>query len=142
MTPYLGTLPLAALTDEASDHLDEVVNRIEARLRQDASPALTEKLLTGTYLLLGLRYTPDQIPETLRRNRIVEESSTFQFVLRRGRVEEARLTFLRQGKTRFGQPADAVTQSQIDGITDLDRLHAMTDRIPFVSSWADLLAET
>jgi hypothetical protein len=142
LTGGLGTLPLAALTDEAKDHLSAVVDRIDARLEEEASPALAERLRAGTFLLLGLRYEADQIPETLRRIKLVEESSTYQLIVRRGRIIEARHTLLRQGKNKYGPPADAATQSQIDSITDLDHLEAMTDRIPFVSSWSDLLAET
>ena len=137
----LGTLPLAALTDEARDHLTEVVDRIETRLREEASPALAERLMAGTFLLLGLRYQPDQIPDTMRRSKHMEESSTYQLVLRRGRIIEARHTLLRQGKSKFGPLTDVSTHSQVESITDLELLEALTDRIPVVSSWEDLLAE-
>ncbi len=134
-------VPLAALTDEARGHLAEVVDRIEARLKAEASPALTERLLAGTFLLLGLRYLPPEIPERLRRNKLVEESSTYQMVRQIGRIEGVRHTLLRQGSHKFGQPEDPATQSRIDSITDIEQLDALIDRIPFVSSWADLLSE-
>ena len=137
----LGTLPLAALTDEAKGRLDEVVGRIEARLRGEADPALAERLLAGTYLLLGLRYLPEQIPETLKRIKPMEESSTYQLLVRIGHLEEARKTMLRQGSNKFGPPTDVATHSRIDSIIDLELLETLTDRIPFVSSWVDLLAE-
>ncbi len=135
----MGTLPLAALTDEARGHLAEVVDRIEARLKAEASPALTERLLAGTFLLLGLRYLPAEIPERLRRNKLVEESSTYQMVRRIGRIDEARETVLDMGSIKFGQPADAAMQSKIESITDLERLTALRRRLLSVSSWADLL---
>ena len=137
----LGTLPLAALTDEASDHLADVVARIESRLDQEADRALAERLRAGTFLLLGLRYEMDQIPESLKRSHIVEESSTYQFVLRRGRIDGVRHSVLRMGANKFGRPADAETQLRIDSITEIDHLDALMDRIPSASSWADLLAE-
>lgn len=72
----------------------------------------------------------------------MEDSSTYQLILRRGRIADAREGVLRQGRLKFGQPADAATQLQIDNIADLDQLHALGDRLLFVSSWVDLLAET
>ena len=137
----LGTLPLATLTDEARGHLTEVVDRIETRLREEASPALAERLLAGTFMLLGLRYELEEIPDTLRRNTHVEESSTYQFILRRGEIKGIRDSLIDQGGSKFGQPADAAVQSQIESITDLERLDVLTDHIPFVSTWADLFAE-
>ncbi len=72
---------------------------------------------------------------------IMKDSSTYQLILQRGRIEGARDTLLRQGLVKFSQPADAATQSQIDGITDLEHLQALCERILSVSSWADLVAE-
>jgi hypothetical protein len=137
----LGTLPLAALTDEASDHLAEVVGRIETRLDQEADPALAERLRAGTFLLLGLRYEVDQFPESLKRSTIVEESSSYQYVLRRGRIEDARDSLFDLGSIKFGQPANASSRSQIESIIDLEHLTALRRRLLDVSSWDDLLAE-
>ena len=117
------------------------MDRIEARLKAEASPALTERLLAGTFLLLGLRYEVEETPETLRRIKHMEESSTYQFLIHRGEIKGVRHTLLRQGSNKFGHPVDAATQSAIDSITDLERLDALIDRIPLVSSWTDLLAE-
>ena len=72
---------------------------------------------------------------------VMKDSSTYQLILQRGRIEGARDTVLDMGSIKFGQPADAATQSQIEGIADLDRLRALSERILSVSSWADLLAE-
>ena len=137
----LGTLPLAALTDEARGQIAEVIDRIDARLQEDASPALAERLLTGMYLLLGLRYLPEEIPETSRRNNMLEESSTYQLFIRRGEIKGLRQALLRQGGLKFGQPTDSAIQTRIDSITDLGRLESLMERLILVSTWEDLLTE-
>ena len=71
----------------------------------------------------------------------MEESSTYQFVLRRGEIRLAQRMLMRQGEIKFGQPADAATQSQIESITELERLESLMERFVLVSSWSDLLAE-
>jgi hypothetical protein len=75
------------------------------------------------------------------RTDIMKDSSTYQLLVRRDLLAGVRHTVLRMGANKFGQPADAATRSQIESIIDLDRLDALTDRVPFVSSWAGLLAE-
>jgi hypothetical protein len=75
------------------------------------------------------------------RTDIMKDSSTYQFVLRRGRIEGGRESLIDQGAVKFGQPADAAAQSQIESITDLERLTALRRRFLFVTFWEDLLAE-
>jgi hypothetical protein len=75
------------------------------------------------------------------RTDIMKDSSTYQLMVRRGQLAGVRHTVLRMGANKFGQPADAATRSQIESITDLERLDALIDRIPLVSSWSELLAE-
>lgn len=85
--------------------------------------------------------SPSRILEAAGRLELVEESSTFQFVLRRGRIEGVRDVLFDLGASKFGHPADAETQSQIESIIDLERPTALRRRLLFVSSWAELLAE-
>jgi len=61
LTGGLGTLPLAALTDEARPQLREVVQQIETRLRSEATPTIADKSRTSLFLLLGLRYEAEVI---------------------------------------------------------------------------------
>jgi hypothetical protein len=75
------------------------------------------------------------------RTDIMKDSTTYQFIIHRGRLAGARHTVFRLGSIKFGQLADAATRSQIESIADLDRLDAIADRVLLVSSWADLLAE-
>jgi hypothetical protein len=70
----------------------------------------------------------------------MQESVTYQKILRDGRVEEARRLLLMQGTERFHEP-DAATVATIEGIRDIDRLEALCKRIlkQDVRYWNELL---
>jgi hypothetical protein len=68
----------------------------------------------------------------------LEESSVYQGIFRRGRVQEARQSLLRQGRKQLGPPNERVGAT-VAMISDLDRLHELADRIFDVSSWEELL---
>jgi predicted transposase YdaD len=80
-----------------------------------------------------------------------EESTTYQAILREGReegreeglamgrVEEARAILLRQGTKRFGTPSDQI-RAALAGITQIERLEVLTERLLDVESWDELLA--
>ena len=57
-----------------------------------------------------------------------------------GAVNEARRMILRLGRVRFGEP-DAVVRTALQGITDLERLERLGERLVTVSSWQELFAE-
>jgi hypothetical protein len=70
----------------------------------------------------------------------LEESSTYQMLLDRGRIDEARKLLLRQGQIRFGPP-DVPTRTAIETLKDLERLERLSERLLDVSNWCELLAE-
>ena len=69
----------------------------------------------------------------------MEESSTYQFLLAKGALKEAKKLLLVQGRNRFGPP-DGTIVAAIDAITDLERLEQLGERLLDVSSWQELLA--
>jgi hypothetical protein len=69
----------------------------------------------------------------------MEESATYQAIVRRGRAEEARRILLLQGELKFGAP-DAPTRGGIEAINDLSRLEDLTARLLSAHSWEELLA--
>jgi len=69
----------------------------------------------------------------------MEESSTYQAIIREGEIRGGRKAVLRQGRARFGEP-DAVTVAAIESIADLDVMERFLDNLREVASWADLLA--
>ena len=54
-------------------------------------------------------------------------------------MEEARAILLRLGTRRFGPPSEEACAA-MEGITEIERLEGLTDRVLDVESWDDLLA--
>jgi predicted transposase YdaD len=132
-------LPLAPLTDEAAAALPSVMGRIDERLRQEVPPEEADKLRTATFVLLGLRYPPEVAGQLLRGITSMEESATYQYIVSKGELKEARKFLMRQGCKRFGQP-DPTIVATIESITDVERLEQLGERLLEVSSWQELLA--
>lgn len=144
----IGTLPLAPLADVTEAALPGVIRRMEARTRAETTPAEQATLWTSTYVLMGLRYQAKFVSRLLEGVRAMEESVTYQAIIRKGEakgkvegaVHLAQKMLLIQGEDRFGAP-DASTKSALAAITDLDRLESLIPRILHVANWAELLAE-
>jgi hypothetical protein len=153
LTGGLGTLPLAVLTDEARRDLVGVVTRIDERLKGLANPAMAGRMQACTMLLLGLRYTDEQIAEVRKGVEMVDlrESSFYKLVRDEVRnevrdevrdevrMEEAKRMILSQGKRKFGVPTPEV-EAALGRITDQAKLESLADRLLDVTSWQDLLA--
>jgi predicted transposase YdaD len=123
------------------------------------SPAEAGLLWTATYVLMGLRYSPELATQILQGVKAMKESATYQAIVEEGRVEgrqegrvegrqegrvegrleEARAILLRQGTKRFGPPTPQ-TQAALDTITAIDRLELLSERLLDVESWDELLA--
>jgi predicted transposase YdaD len=138
----LGTLALAPLTDEGSANLPQVLRVIDERLRQEAPAPRAARIWAATFVLMGMRY-PAELSEALFQGVMtMEESTNYQLIVKRGRIQEARAFLLRQGRSKFGVPADAAVTAALERITDLERLESLGERLLHVSSWQDLLAES
>lgn len=135
----LALLPLAPLTDEAAGVLPAVVGRIEERLRQEATAGEAAKLRTAAFILLGLRYPKELATQLFQRIMAMEESTTYQWIMEQGRVEELRRVVVFLGQDRFGPP-DPDTLANIKSITDIDYLEELVRRVVKVSGWQELLA--
>jgi hypothetical protein len=144
----LGLLPLAPLCQlppglPVEDALADLVRRMGRRLQAEAEPADAKRLVTGAYILTGLRVSYETAGFIFRGVAGMEESSTYQHILQlgeqKGQVRQAQRSLLRQGRQRFGKPA-AATEAALAAITDLDRLDRMTDVILTAASWDELLA--
>jgi predicted transposase YdaD len=144
LTGGLGTLPLAPLTDLSPSALPEVIRRMEERISKETSPAEAGLLWTATYVLMGLRYSPQLASQLLQGVRAMKESATYQAIIEEdreeGRVEEARALLLRHGTKRFGPPAPQA-QAALEAITAIDRLELLSERLLDVESWDELLVD-
>ncbi len=70
----------------------------------------------------------------------MRDSDTYMMILDEGREEEAKSIILRQGEKRFGRP-DESTAAKLTGITDLDQLDRLIDRLfdGTATNWQQLL---
>jgi predicted transposase YdaD len=138
LTGGAATMPLALLSDEAAPILPHVVQRMQQRLA-DVAPELRAKLWTAAYILMGLRYPEELIEQVMQEVLTMEESVTYQAIIRRGRLQGARDVLLRLGRIRFGDPAPA-TIATLEAIKELEYLEILSERLLAVSSWQELLA--
>jgi hypothetical protein len=135
-----GLAPLALLTNEAANDLPAAFTRFRDRLRADAVTGNLEKVLIGsTFVLCGLRYDENRIAELYQTMSLtLEDSTTYQMILKKGVAQGAQATLLRLGAKRFG-PASPAVEAAIHAITDPDRLDRLTDRVLDVVSWDELV---
>jgi hypothetical protein len=68
----------------------------------------------------------------------MKESTTYQYILDEGRIEQAQNDILLVGPTCFGTPRKEV-QTTLKEITDLERMKRMMARVVKAASWEDLL---
>ncbi len=69
----------------------------------------------------------------------MQESTTYQAILRKGRITGERQFLFRLGTKRFGEP-DAATVSAVEAIREFDRLEALGEPVldPNLLCWKDL----
>jgi hypothetical protein len=97
-----------------------------------------ERLWTATYVLMALRYSEALASQLFREVLTMEESVTYQWIIRKGEVREARKVLLLQGRIRFGEPPAEVIAA-LEAIQDIPELEELGGRIVQVDSWDELL---
>jgi predicted transposase YdaD len=140
----LGRLPEGVGSEEG---MRWVLTQVVERLHREGDPRLVPRLLTATFVLSGLRLDRAQVRAIFEGVRAMRESDTYQAILdegreeglEKGRVEGIQRILLHQGRKKFGEPEEA-TRRALMGITDLDRLDRLSDRLLEVSTWQELLA--
>jgi predicted transposase YdaD len=142
----LGVLPLAPLGAVQEAELPVVIARMKQRLDREVPRSEAAELWSATYILMGVRYADALIETLLQGVLAMEESVTYQRILRKGRaeglnegkVEEARKILLLLGRGRFGEPS-VEEAAALDALTDVEKLEELTVRSLQVSSWPELL---
>ena len=143
----VALVPLAPLANVSRTDLPAVILRMRQRIGQ--VPRLrAAKLFAVSYLLMGLRYEDELADQLFEGIEIMQESTTYQKILREGRKEgetlgrvtEAQRILRLQGTIRFGEPSSA-TAANLEEIQEVDRLEALVQRIlkPDLRNWDDLL---
>jgi hypothetical protein len=139
----LGTSPLAMLGAlpegvEVVEGLAAVAQRLIERLEREASHEQKRKLLTSAFVLTGLRVQRDLARQVFRGVRAMRDSDTYLAILEEGEEIRAKKDILRLGQQRFGPPDEAIA-ARLSGITELDRLDRLVDRLLTAADWQDLL---
>jgi hypothetical protein len=146
-----STLPLAPLSAVREADLPAVIERIRRRIRGPSAPPQDGDLWTATWVLMGLRYEQGLVERLLRGVIAMEESVTYQAIIRKGldqgraegkaegQREEARRSVLLFGRKFLGEPEPEVV-SAIQGIEDVERLEQLALRVPEVKTWDELFA--
>jgi predicted transposase YdaD len=145
LTGSLGTLPLAPLAAVEPEQLPGIVARMRQRLSGEREPSLVNQLWSAAFILMGLRYEEALIERLMREVAGMEESVTYQAIIRKGveqgRVEEARRMLVLMATGRFGEPPADVTAA-LNAIADLATLEGLGARVLLVNGWEELLAPT
>lgn len=136
----VGTLPLAPISDVPQSAAPDVIRRMKERLSQER-PRRVHDLWAATFVLLGLRFSEPFADLLFQEVLGMEESVTYQAIVRKGRLSQARQILFRLGEKRFG-PADEATAAALNDIADVQKLDKLIDRILDVDSWQELLKPT
>jgi hypothetical protein len=68
----------------------------------------------------------------------MEQSATYQAIMRKARAEGARHVVLLYGETKFGPP-DAAPRAAIESIVEITQLQELALRLVSTGSWQELL---
>ena len=144
LTVDVASLPLAPLGrlprgTKLETGLAGVIKKLIERLQYEAPPEQVRRLLTAAFVLTGLRVPRQKAGQLFQGVRAMRESDTFMAIIEEGEIGEARKLLLRFGQKKLGAPDKAVSNT-LDGISDLERLERMVERVGEIQSWQELLA--
>jgi hypothetical protein len=89
---------------------------------------------------MGLRYSDELASQLLEGVQNMKESTTYQAILREGRVSEAQRLLVLMGEIRFGSPDERIV-GKIEAIRDVEHLESLSRRLvdTSVHDWRKLL---
>jgi hypothetical protein len=136
----LGSTPLGALPEGVPEPeaLAGVAQRLIERLEREAPREQVRKLLTAAFVLTGLHVKRNVAQQIFRGVRAMRDSDTYMAILEEGEEIRAKKDIVGLGQQRFGPPDESIT-AKLSGITDLDRLERIHNRLLVAADWQDLL---
>jgi predicted transposase YdaD len=135
----LGTLALAPISAVSAGELPGVIRRMRERLVQPRARRAAPEVWAATYVLLGVRYSDEFAAALFQEVLGMEESTTYQAIIRKGEAREARRMLLIVGEEQFGPPDEAIV-SAVQAITDVERLENLARQVRHAESWQQLLS--
>jgi hypothetical protein len=136
----LAILPLAPISAATEPELPGIVARMKARLEAEAPPAQKAELWTAASILMGLKYNDAVVEQVFREVAGMEESTTYQAIMRKGKLQEDRVILARLGERRFGAIPDSIRQ-RLENYNDLEVLRELIDRVGDATSWEALFEQ-
>ncbi len=141
----LGTLPLAPLCKITKRSLPEVIHRMRERIEAEASGEEEELMWTRTQLLMGLRYTKEEIESAVKGVFDMRDSVVYQAILQEGMergvvqgIEQGKLdSLLLVSRKRLGEPS-VQTVEKLHTLPS-SKLEELLVRLFEVETWAELL---
>jgi hypothetical protein len=118
--------------------LPAVVERIAVRLRAETAEGGRRDLLTAAFVLLGSRYESAFICQRMQGVRVMEGSTTDQWIVQQGEMKEGRKLLRLMGTERLGKPPAEVRRA-LESISESSRLEELALRLLKVNSWAEPL---
>ena len=114
----------------------------QMKKRFDGAKRLAAELWSATYILMGLRYQGALVQTLLRGVMSLEESVTYQAILRKGEAKgkatEARRMLLLVGRAHFGEPSARVVAA-LEALSDVSDLETLGIRLLQAASCEELL---
>jgi predicted transposase YdaD len=139
----LWTLPLAPLGAVTEGDLPEIIKEMKGRIGRKASQGARDQFWTSTFILMGLRYQEPVIEALFEGVLGMEESVTYQAIIRKGKteglVEGARRALLESGEAKFQLVPSKKAMAALNRITDPGALIALHKKVHSVSDWEELL---
>lgn len=135
----LGVAPLAVLGKLSGEvPLADALANVVQRAISEAPPERGKRLLTDALLLTGLRVKRHLVASIFRGVHVMRESDTYLMIVDEGKEKQAKQAILLFGEERFG-PADDTIKTQLESVSDLDRLNRMIRRAAKASGWREVL---
>jgi hypothetical protein len=142
LTGPLALTPLAPVANVRPIDVPDLVRRVSLRATRESEPDVSGRLLTAVGILLTMRYGNVATNDLLSQFPEIRDMAPFKKFLddgrAEGRAEEARAALLRHGQKKFAAAPTSKQVAFVNSITDLDRLHSLSDRLLDVSTWDDL----
>jgi hypothetical protein len=139
----LGRLALAPVSAVNEAELPGVLREMKQRVARVRDRGRLGRWWTAVYVLMGMRYQDAVVEQLLQGVLGMEESTTYQAIVRKGvalgALEEARKILLRLGQTHFQTPPPTEVQTRVAAMQDLEQLEQLLLRVTQSQSWQELL---
>ncbi len=139
----LGRLALAPVSAVSEPELPGVLREMKQRVARLHDRGRLGRWWTAVYVLMGMRYEETLIEQLLQGVLDMEESVTYQAIIRKGlaggELKEVRKMLLRLGETHLQTAPPAALQQRVERIENLDQLEELILRATHLRSWDELL---